>query len=114
MSGDNFFGREKQLEILETRVSERHHVLLSGQRYMVKTSITRELGWRFKGNEGFRYWPMSRYCPATKDKSGTLEPLIIVLRQHVGEEIRVPAEFLEVAADLRKRIHRLRDSRPRW
>lgn len=44
--GDRFFGREGELRILETRVRGGNHVLLSGQRRMGKTSLTRELGRR--------------------------------------------------------------------
>ena len=39
-----------------------------------------------------------------KANSDALLPLIVALRQHTGEEIRAPAEILEVAADLRERI----------
>ena len=39
-----------------------------------------------------------------RDKSGTLVPLIVALRQHTGEEVRAPVEILEVAADIRERI----------
>ena len=46
VSGDNFFNREKELQILETRVRDGNHVLLTGQRRMGKTSMTQELGRR--------------------------------------------------------------------
>ncbi len=52
VSGDNFFGREAELEILTTRVRDGNHVLLTGQRRMGKTSIARELGRRLK-SEGW-------------------------------------------------------------
>ncbi len=38
------------------------------------------------------------------NKSGALVPLVVALRQHVGEAVPAPAEVLEVAADIRKRI----------
>ena len=44
--GDDFFDREPELRILETRVQDGNHVLLTGQRRMGKTSIARELGRR--------------------------------------------------------------------
>ena len=44
--GDDFFNREPELRILENRVREGNHVLLTGQRRMGKTSIARELGRR--------------------------------------------------------------------
>ena len=37
-------------------------------------------------------------------KSDTLLPLVVALRQRVGEAVRAPAEVLEVAADIRERI----------
>ena len=46
VSGDNFFDRERELRILEERVRDGNHVLLTGQRRMGKTSIARELGRR--------------------------------------------------------------------
>ena len=39
-----------------------------------------------------------------KAKSNALVPLIVALRQRIGEEVRAPAEVLEVAADIRERI----------
>ena len=44
--GNDFFGREPELRVLETRVREGNHTLLSGQRRMGKTSLARELGRR--------------------------------------------------------------------
>lgn len=46
--GSDFFDRELELEILESRVREGNHLLLSGQRRMGKTSMARELGRRLK------------------------------------------------------------------
>ena len=37
-------------------------------------------------------------------KSSTLAPLIVALRQYAGETVRAPAEVIEVAADILKRI----------
>ena len=34
VSGEDFFDRERELEVLKTRVLERNHVLLTGQRRM--------------------------------------------------------------------------------
>ena len=52
VSGDDFFDREGELRVLETRVRDRNHVLLTGQRRMGKTSLLRELGRRFEANGG--------------------------------------------------------------
>lgn len=48
VSGDDFFGRERELEVLERKVRGGGHVLLTGQRRMGKTSLARELGRRLK------------------------------------------------------------------
>ena len=41
---------------------------------------------------------------SNKDKAGTLEPLVVALRELVGDSVRAPAEILDVAADIRKEI----------
>lgn len=51
VSGDDFFDREPELQVLESRVRDGNHVLLSGQRRMGKTSILRELGRRLEGQD---------------------------------------------------------------
>ncbi|MDE0625880.1 MAG: ATP-binding protein [Bryobacterales bacterium] len=48
VSGDDFFGRDRELRVLEARVRDGNHVLLTGQRRMGKTSIARELGRRLE------------------------------------------------------------------
>jgi hypothetical protein len=48
VSGDDFFGRERELQVLEARIQDRNHVLLTGQRRMGKTSIAWELGGRLE------------------------------------------------------------------
>ena len=50
VSGDDFFDREAELDMLGTRVCEGNHVLLSGQRRMGKTSIVQELGRRLEAD----------------------------------------------------------------
>ena len=48
VSGDDFFNREGELQILETRVRDHNHILLTGQRRMGKTSIAWKLGQRIE------------------------------------------------------------------
>ena len=48
VSGDDFFDREAELQILESRICDFNHVLLTGQRRMGKTSVARELGRRLE------------------------------------------------------------------
>ena len=50
VSGDDFFDREPELRLLELRVRDGNHVLLTGQRRMGKTSIVRELGRRLESH----------------------------------------------------------------
>ena len=50
VSGDDFFNRDRELQILETLVRDRNHVLLTGQRRMGKTTIVRELGRRLEAD----------------------------------------------------------------
>lgn len=50
VSGDDFFNRERELALLETRVRDGNHVLLTGQRRMGKTSVARELGRRLEAD----------------------------------------------------------------
>lgn len=52
VSGDNFFDREQELNVLKRRVCEHNHVLLTGQRRMGKTSVAQELG-RLLETEGW-------------------------------------------------------------
>ncbi len=52
VSGEDFFGRERELEVLGERVRDGNHVLLTGQRRVGKTSIARELG-RILEDEGW-------------------------------------------------------------
>ena len=50
VSGNDFFDRESEIQILETRVRNGNHTLLTGQRRMGKTSIARELGQRLEAD----------------------------------------------------------------
>ena len=40
-------------------------------------------------------------------KADALEPLVVALRQRIGETVRAPVEVLEVARDIRKRIEEM-------
>lgn len=46
--GDDFFDREGELRVLESRVRDGNHLVMTGQRRMGKTSILRELGRRLE------------------------------------------------------------------
>ena len=50
VSGDDFFDREPELQVLNSHVRDHNHLLLTGQRRMGKTSIARELGRRLKAD----------------------------------------------------------------
>lgn len=51
VSGSDFFDRETELRILEERVGDGNHILLTGQRRMGKTSVAQELGQRLKAQD---------------------------------------------------------------
>ena len=44
VSGDDFFNRDTELQVLKARVRDGNHTLLTGQRRMGKTSIVQKLG----------------------------------------------------------------------
>lgn len=46
VAGDDFFGREDDLDLLETSIRNGNHVLLTGPRRMGKTSVAQEIGRR--------------------------------------------------------------------
>lgn len=54
VTGDDFHGRDTELQSLAKYVRGGNHILLSGQRRMGKTSIARELGRRLE-NEGWAF-----------------------------------------------------------
>ena len=51
VNGDNFFDRHRELKILQRKICEHNHVLLTGQRRMGKTSLAQELGRLLKTKE---------------------------------------------------------------
>jgi len=53
VEGEKVFDRTKELEVLEERVREGNHTLLTAQRRMGKTSLVRELQRRLKETENF-------------------------------------------------------------
>ena len=48
VSGDDFLDRDRELGVLESRVREGNHIVMTGQRRMGKTSVLRELGRRLE------------------------------------------------------------------
>lgn len=46
VGGEDLINREWELNVLETRVQQHNHVVRTGQRRMVKTSVAREFGHR--------------------------------------------------------------------
>jgi len=48
VSGDDFFDRKGELAVLESRVRDGNHLVMTGQRRMGKTSILQELGRRLE------------------------------------------------------------------
>ena len=54
VSGEDFFDRERELQVLDRHIRNGNPVLLSGQRRMGKTSVARELGRQLK-QEGWAF-----------------------------------------------------------
>ena len=52
VSGDDFFDRQHELDVLEGRLREGNHLLVAGQRRMGKTSLLQEVGRRLR-SEGW-------------------------------------------------------------
>jgi AAA+ ATPase superfamily predicted ATPase len=48
VSGDDFFDRDGELRVLESRVRDGNHLMMTGQRRMGKTSVLREMGRRLE------------------------------------------------------------------
>lgn len=55
VSGEDFFDREWELQILKSRIVDYNHILLTGQRRMGKTSVTRELGRHLEEHDGWLF-----------------------------------------------------------
>ena len=72
VTGDDFVGRERELEVLGSRVRSFNHVLLTGQRRMGKTSIARELGRRLCGEN----W---QFIFIDVEEAATVEDVIALL-----------------------------------
>ena len=67
VSGDDFFNRESELSILEQRIRDGNHVLLTGQRRMGKTSVAQELGRRLESQvDGCFFSSTSKAPPVLK------------------------------------------------
>lgn len=56
VSGDDFFNRDDELSILESRIRDGNHIVMTGQRRMGKTSIVRELKRRLE-EDGWIFLP---------------------------------------------------------
>lgn len=67
VSGEDFFNRDRELQILGTRVRERNHILLTGQRRMGKTSVAQELGRRLEADDWIFLFADVEGATCTKD-----------------------------------------------
>ena len=50
VSGDDFFDREHELSLLQEKIRDHNHILLTGQRRMGKTSLAQEIGRRLEAD----------------------------------------------------------------
>ena len=97
VSGADFFDREKELELLEARVRDGKHMVMTGQRRMGKTSVLRELGRRLEQNG----W-VFLFADVEADRSE--EDLIASLAKAVHPITPIRARLLR---GMRRRLRRL-------
>ena len=95
--GDDFFDREGELALLETRVRNGNHMVMTGQRRMGKTSILRELGRRLEQ----RGWV---FLFADVEADGSEEDLIASLARAIHPVTPIRARLLR---GMRRRLRRL-------
>ena len=103
--GDDFFGRESELQILKNLASEYNHVLLTGQRRMGKTSIVQELGRRLESLES-KEWVfvfadvegaecpedvVARIAKAARPVLSRSSQFIIGAKDWIGEDVEIGA-----------------------
>ena len=97
VSGADFFDREKELELLEARVRDGNHMVMTGQRRMGKTSVLRELGRRLE-QSGWVFL----FADVEADRSE--EDLIASLAKAVHPITPIRARLLR---GMRRRLRRL-------
>lgn len=120
VSGDNFFNRDPELQLLKSQVGAGNHVLLTGQRRMGKTSVARELGRRLE-SEGWASLFVDvegAACPedVIADVAAAVLPIRSIssrfadtMKRFVGEnieEIRASEFRLKIRAELSGRWRR--------
>ena len=88
VSGDDFVGRERELEVLGSLALSFNHVLLTGQRRMGKTSVARELGGRLC-NEGWKFIFIDI------ETAATAEDVIALLASGMREVVPLGARWKE-------------------
>ena len=86
VTGDDFVGRERELEALGSRVRSFNHVLLTGQRRMGKTSIARELGRRLCGEN----W---QFLFIDVEEAATVEDVIALLASGMRQVVPLGARW---------------------
>ena len=99
VTGEDFFNRDAELQLLEEKVRDGTHILLSGQRRMGKTSVAKELGRRLQ-HDGWAFLFV--------DVEDAESP---------KDVIRDIANAIHAAASLKSslaRWHRLKDGLGRW
>ena len=97
VSGDDFFDRKTELAVLESRVRDGNHLVMTGQRRMGKTSILQELGRRLEP-EGWVFL----FADVEADRSE--EDLIASLAKAIHPVTPIAARFLRATG---RRFRRL-------
>ncbi len=105
VDGDRFFDRETELEILEERVRDGTHTLLTAQRRMGKTSLVRELLRRLGETNDFDVIFVD--LEAAMDLSDMVAELGIQVRSVQGAWGRIKANFANVLKGVTNQIEEL-------
>ena len=84
VTGANFFNRDAELRLLDTKVRGGTHVLLAGQRRMGKTSLARELGRRLQADGWtFLFVDVGRMPPRHRTSSARFRDHHVPLQERI-------------------------------
>ena len=101
VTGADFHGREAELRVLERRVRDGNHILLTGQRRMGKTSLARELGRRLADDGWISIFADVEHAAGAEDAIAELaraahpaRPIVARLADGMGRWMRETVEEL--------------------
>jgi uncharacterized protein len=103
VSGERFWGREEDLELLTDRLGEGAHILLVAQRRMGKTSVMRELAQRLNDSYTCLFIDLEQ---ATSPEEAIVE-LSMALRPHRNLWHKATAVFANVVGGVTERFEEI-------